>query len=107
MDMSVGGGSRCSAANAYLGPAMSRPNLSVRTHALATRVLFDGRRAAGIRYQRGGGSHEVLAQRGVLLRGAPINTPQPPTPSGVGPAREQAGLGINSVRDLRGRGEHL
>src|SRR5438132_364239 len=63
MDMTVGGGRRCSAANAYLRPAMGRPNLSVRTHALATRVLFDGlgasnhfetggfvRSRAGVRY---------------------------------------------------------
>src|SRR5437764_22609 len=88
MDMTVGGGRRCSAANAYLRPAMSRPNLTVRTHALATRVLFDGRRAAGIRYERGGGSHEVLAQREVLLCAGPINTPQLLKLSGVGPARE-------------------
>src|SRR5438105_1916635 len=84
MDMTVGGGRRCSAANAYLRPAMGRPNLSVRTHALATRVLFDGRRAAGIRYERGGSSHEVLAHREVLLCAGPINTPQLLKLSGVG-----------------------
>ncbi|TLY97292.1 MAG: choline dehydrogenase [Gammaproteobacteria bacterium] len=107
MDMTVDGGRRCSAANAYLRPAMSRPNLSVRTHALATRVLFDGRRAAGIRYERGGGSHEVLARREVLLCAGPINTPQLLKVSGVGPARELAGLGIDVVRDLPGVGENL
>ncbi len=48
-DMTVGpDGRRCSAANAYLRPAMKRSNLAVRTHALATRVLFDGRRAIGV-----------------------------------------------------------
>ena len=41
-------GRRWSAANAYLRPAMRRPNLAVRTHALATRILFDGRRATGV-----------------------------------------------------------
>ena len=48
MDMTVHGGVRWSAANAYLRPAMKRPNLEVRTHALATRILFEGRRAVGV-----------------------------------------------------------
>ena len=55
MDMTVGGGRRCSAANAYLQPAMRRPNLKVLTHALATRIAV--RRAAGrrgIEYTRRG-----------------------------------------------------
>ena len=107
MDMTVGGGRRCSAANAYLRPAMSRNNLSVRTHALATHVLFDGRRAVGVRYGRGGRSQEVRARREVILCAGPINTPQLLKLSGVGPARELAGFGIEVVRDLPGVGENL
>ncbi|HYB65194.1 MAG TPA: GMC family oxidoreductase N-terminal domain-containing protein, partial [Steroidobacteraceae bacterium] len=53
LEMTIGAGRRCSAANAYLRPAMERTNLAVRTHALATRILFDGRRAIGVRYRRG------------------------------------------------------
>jgi choline dehydrogenase len=107
MDMTVGGGRRCSAANAYLRPAMRRRNLSVRTHALATRVLFDGRRAVGVRYERGGRSHEVRARREVILCAGSINTPQLLKLSGVGPARELAGCGIEVVHELPGVGENL
>jgi choline dehydrogenase len=107
MDMTVGGGRRCSAANAYLRPAMGRRNLSVRTHALATRVLFDGRRAVGVRYERGGRSHEVRARREVILCAGSINTPQLLKLSGVGPARELAGCGIEVVHELPGVGENL
>jgi choline dehydrogenase len=107
MDMTVGGGRRCSAANAYLRPAMSRGNLSVRTHALVTRVLFNGRRAVGVRYERGGSSHEVQARREVIVCAGPMNGPQLLKLSGVGPARELAGFGIDVVRDLPGVGENL
>jgi choline dehydrogenase len=106
MDMTVGGGRRCSAANAYLRPAMRRGNLSVRTHALATRVLFEGRRAVGMRYERGG-SHEVRARREVILSAGSINTPQLLKLSGVGPARELAGCGIEVVHELPGVGGNL
>ena len=106
MDMTVGGGRRCSAANAYLRPAMRRGNLSVRTHALATRVLFEGRRAIGVRYERGG-SHEVRARREVILSAGSINTPQLLKLSGVGPVRELAGCGIEVVHELPGVGENL
>jgi choline dehydrogenase len=107
MDMTVGGGRRCSAANAYLRPAMRRANLSVRTQALATRVLFEGRRALGVRYRRGAVLHEVRARREVILSGGPINSPQLLKLSGVGPAAELAALGIEVVHDLPGVGENL
>jgi choline dehydrogenase len=107
MDMTVGDGRRCSAASAYLRPAMRRRNLTVRTHALATRVLFEGRRAVGIRYLLGTVPHEVRARREVILCAGPINTPQLLKLSGVGPAGELAGFGIEVVRDLPGVGENL
>jgi choline dehydrogenase len=107
MDMTVGGGRRCSAANAYLRPAMRRPNLALRTHALATRVLFEGRRAVGVRYQQGGTTHEVRARGEVILSAGPINSPQLLKLSGVGPAAELAALGIAVVRELPGVGENL
>ena len=90
MDMTVGEGRRCSAANAYLRPAMHRPNLKVLTHALATRILFEGRRAGGVRYRRGDLRHEVRARREVILCGGPINSPQLLKLSGVGPGEELA-----------------
>ena len=107
LDMTVGGGRRCSAANAYLRPAMRRGNLTVRTHALATRVLFEGRRAVGVRYRRGGLFHEVRARREVILCAGPINSPQLLMLSGIGPRHELAAHGIDVVRELPGVGENL
>jgi choline dehydrogenase len=107
MDMTVGGGRRCSAANAYLRPAMRRRNLTVLTSTLATRVLFEGRKAVGLRYVRAGRQHEVRARREVIVSAGSINSPQLLKLSGVGPAQELAGLGIERVRDLPGVGENL
>ena len=107
MDMTVGDGRRCSAAAAYLHPAMRRRNLAVRTHALATRVLFEGRRAIGVRYERGGVAEEVRARRAVIVCAGPINSPQLLKLSGVGAARELGEHGIAVVQDLAGVGENL
>ena len=107
MDMTVGGGRRSSAANAYLRRAMRRPNLKVLTHALATRVVFSGRRAQAIEYRRGGRTHRASAAAEIILSGGPINSPQLLKLSGVGPAAELQGLGIDVVHDLPGVGENL
>ena len=107
MDMTVGGGRRSSAANAYLRPAMSRANLTVRTQVLATGILFDGRRACGIEYTRGGVTHRVEAGVELILCAGPINSPQLLKLSGVGPAAELRALGIDVVQDLPGVGENL
>jgi choline dehydrogenase len=107
MDMTVAGGRRCSAANAYLRPAMRRPNLSVRTHALAGAVLFEGRRAVGVRYQRNGETQEARARREVIVSAGPINSPQLLKLSGIGPRAELSALGIGLVQDLPGVGENL
>jgi len=107
MDMTVGEGRRCSAANAYLRPAMRRSNLAVRTHALVTRVLFEGRRAVGVSYQRGGQDTVVRARREVIISAGPINSPQLLKLSGVGPQSELAALGIAVIHDLPGVGENL
>jgi choline dehydrogenase len=107
MDMTVGGGRRCSAANAYLRPAMNRPNLEVRTHALATRIVFEGGRARALEYTHGGGAHRVQVAAEVILCGGPINSPQLLKLSGVGPAAELQTLGIDVVHNLPGVGENL
>jgi choline dehydrogenase len=107
LEMTVGGGRRCSAANAYLRPALGRHNLEVRTHALATRILFDGRRAAGIRYWRGGQLFEVRVRREVIVCAGSINSPQLLKLSGVGPSQELAEHGIEVVHELPGVGENL
>jgi choline dehydrogenase len=108
LDMTVGpDGRRCSAANAYLRPAMKRPNLVVRTRALATRVLFDGRRANGIEYLRGNAVERVAASREVIVSAGSINSPKLLKLSGIGPAPELREHGIPVVHDLPGVGENL
>jgi choline dehydrogenase len=107
MDMTVAQGRRCSAANAYLRPAMRRTNLAVRTQALATAVQFARRRAIGVRYQRGGMAQEARARREVILCAGSINSPQLLKLSGIGPQSELRALGIEVVHDLAGVGENL
>jgi choline dehydrogenase len=107
LDMSVGHGARCSAAKAYLHPAMRRRNLSVRTHALATRILFDAQRATGVCYRRGGHEFIARARREVLVCGGAINSPQLLKLSGVGPAEELRAHGIAVVQHRPGVGENL
>jgi len=79
----------------------------VRTHALVTRVLFEGRRASGVEYERGGARHVVRAAREVIVSGGPINSPQLLKLSGVGPANELRSHGIPLVHALAGVGENL
>ena len=107
MDMTVHAGRRWSAAVAYLKPAMARPNLTVETRALTSRVLFEGRRAVGIEYAQGGQAKRVRAAREVILSGGAINSPQLLQLSGVGAADELKALGIDVVQDLSGVGENL
>ncbi len=107
MDMTVGAGRRSSAANAYLRPAMQRRNLSVRTHALATRILFEGRRAIGLEYRRGETQERIRIGRELILSGGPINSPQLLKLSGVGPAAELREFNLPVIHDLPGVGENL
>ncbi|MFI4891189.1 MAG: choline dehydrogenase [Steroidobacterales bacterium] len=107
MDMTVADGRRCSAANAYLRPALRRANLSVITQALATRIVFDGRRARALEYRRGGKTHAVDVGKELILCCGPINSPQLLKLSGVGPAAELRQLDIPVVHDLPGVGENL
>ena len=108
LDMTVGpDGRRSSAANAYLRPAMGRPKLEVRTQALATRVLFDGKRATGVEYRQGATLMTVAARREVIVSTGSINSPKLLKLSGVGPAAELREFGIPVVHDLPGVGENL
>ena len=108
LDMTVGpDGRRSSAANAYLRPAMKRPNLAVRMQALATRILFEGRRATGVEYRRGNEVRSVAARREVIVSAGSINSPKLLKLSGVGPAAELREHGIPVVQDLPGVGENL
>jgi choline dehydrogenase len=105
-DRNIHRGRRHSAATAYLGPAMRRRNLEVRTSALVTGLTFDGRRATGVEYRAGGGSHHVAAGE-VILAGGAINTPQLLQLSGIGDEAPLDGLGIEPLQHLPGVGENL
>lgn len=100
-------GVRCSSAAAYLGPARSRPNLTVHTGAQAMRITFEGRRANGVIYRMRGAAHHQPAAREVILCGGAINSPQMLMLSGVGPAADLRRLGIDVVHDASEVGANL
>jgi choline dehydrogenase-like flavoprotein len=100
-------GRRCSAAVGFLRPAMRRPNLTVRTGALATRVLLEGTRATGVEYARQGGVHQAVAAREVLLAGGVFNTPQLLMLSGIGEPDHLREVGIRARVSLPGVGKNL
>ncbi len=107
MDRTTRNGRRCSAAVAYLKPALDRPNLTLETRALASRILFEGRRAVGVEFERDGRRRRIRARREVILASGAINSPQLLLLSGIGPAGELAGLGIETLNDLPGVGRNL
>ena len=106
-DRNIRNGRRLSASRAYLHPVMGRPNLTVQTRVLVTRVLFEGKRAVGVELVRGKGAAERIRGGQVILCGGSINSPQLLQLSGVGNAAELAALGIEAVHDLPGVGENL
>ncbi len=105
--LTVKNGQRCSAAVAYLHPAMNRGNLRVETNALAAKVVFEGKKAVGVEFNQGGQRRVVRAAKEVILAGGAINSPQLLQLSGVGPADLLRSLGIDVVSDLPGVGENL
>ena len=100
-------GRRWSTAAGYLKEARGRPNLALETDALATRVLFDGRRAIGVEYRKGGTTHTAYADGEVILAGGAFNSPQLLQLSGLGPARILRDLGIAVIADRPGVGADL
>jgi choline dehydrogenase-like flavoprotein len=101
------GGLRLSAARAYLWPARRRPNLRIETHAFATRVLFEGKRAVGVEYRQHGKTLEARAGREVILSGGAINSPQLLQLSGIGPPDILAKCGIAIVHPSPHVGRNL
>jgi len=100
-------GQRCSAATAYLHPALSRPNLTVLTDALVTNVIIEGGQATGVRYLHHGEPQTVRANAEVILSGGAVNSPQLLMLSGIGPAEHLIEMGIDVHADLRGVGGNL
>src|ERR1700732_1063117 len=103
-------GLRVSAATAFLHPARKRGNVHVRTHAHATQIIFEGKRAVGVRYirgGRGGTAHEVRVTKEVILAGGTYNSPQLLQLSGVGSPELLQSQGIEVRHALPGVGEGL
>lgn len=107
MHMTVKDGVRWSTANAYLRPAMTRPNLTVVTHAMTRRILLDGKRAVGVEYDEGGKTHKVYCNREVLVSSGPIGSPHLLQRSGIGPESVLKAAGIEVRHHLPGVGENL
>ncbi|MGD5450922.1 GMC family oxidoreductase N-terminal domain-containing protein, partial [Xanthomonas citri pv. citri] len=84
--VTVRGRRRCSAARAYLHPALKRSNLQVDTNSLAAKLRFDGRRAVGVDYLRDGKMRTARARREVIVSSGATNSPQLLQMSGIGPA---------------------
>ena len=100
-------GERWSAAKGYLTPHLGRPNLQVITHAHTTRILMEGKRAVGVEYRQGGELKQLRASREVLLSAGALLSPQVLMLSGIGPGAHLQSLGIATVHDLAGVGQHL
>ena len=99
------GGRRCSAAVAYLHPALERPNLHVETRVQAHRVLFDGTRAVGVAGERFGEPVEYRAHGEVIVSAGAYNSPQLLMLSGIGPAEHLHDARDRAARRSAGRPE--
>ncbi len=100
-------GRRASTANEYLRPALRRGGVTLHTKSHATRVLFDGKRAVGVEYRRGGKLLQAKARCEVILSGGAINSPQLLSLSGIGDADVLKPLGIDVLVDAKAVGQNM
>jgi choline dehydrogenase len=105
--MTIKDGKRHSAAAAFLQPILQRPNLTVTTGALVTRLLFEGNRAVGVEYLHEGTLHQVRVNREVILSAGAFDSPKLLMLSGIGNAEHLRSLGLPVVVDLPGVGQNL
>ena len=98
---------RGSTARTYLAEAKGRPNLRVETGAMATRLLFEGRRCVGVAFRQKGMERELRANREVIVAGGAVNSPHLLQLSGIGPAAHLKSLGLAVLHDLPGVGANL
>jgi len=107
VEVTTNNGRRASTARAYLRPAMKRKNLTVLTGARTTRLLFEGKRAVGVEYQRSGQIEQVRADREIVVSAGTYASPQILMLSGIGPAEHLREMGVDVVQDLPGVGQNL
>lgn len=105
--LTTGNGRRMSAARAFLRPAMKRPNVTVLTNALVTRIVFDGKRASAVEFTRRGSRQQVRAAKEIILCGGSVNTPQLLELSGIGDPAVLGRCGVPVVHANNNVGEHL
>ena len=106
MEQTVYNGQRWSAANAYLKPALKRPNCDI-VRGLARKVIIENGRAVGVEYEQGGQIKRLMARREVVIAASSINSPKLLMLSGIGPAAHLAEHGIDVVADRAGVGQNL
>lgn len=106
-EVTVDHGRRASSATQYLRPALHRPNLTVLTAALVTRVAIEKGRAVGVELSERGGRRVIRAAREVILSAGTYNSPKLLLLSGIGPADHLRETGIDVVADLPGVGRNL
>jgi len=100
-------GRRWSAARGFLKPVLNRPNLQLETGCLAQGLIFDGKRAVGVRWRQNGVTRSARCRGEVILAAGAIGSPQLMMLSGVGPAAELGKFGIPVVLDKPGVGANL
>lgn len=106
-DFNIRNGKRWSTSFAFLRPALSRPNLTVATHAHLLRVTIERGRATGVEYEQSGSVHTARAEAEVILSAGTVNSPQALLLSGIGPADELVAAGVRPVHDLPGVGKNV
>jgi choline dehydrogenase len=105
--MTAKNGRRHSAAVAYLHPAMKRPNLTVEKRAMATRVLFQGKKAVGVEFEQNGERRKVMVAREVILAAGSVESPKLLEVSGVGQGALLQELGVQVVHESPMVGENM
>lgn len=106
MEQTIHNGRRWSAANAYLKPALKRPNVKL-VRGLARRVIMDGKRAIGVEIEGGRSLSTIRARREVIIAASSINSPKLLMLSGIGPAAHLQEHGIEVIADRPGVGQNL
>ena len=101
------GGKRCSTVVGYLRPALSRPNLQLRTDATVLRIVVENGRAVGVEIATGATTEIIRAEREVIVTAGAIGSPKLLMLSGIGPADHLKEKGVTPVHDLSGVGQNL
>jgi choline dehydrogenase len=102
-----GGRRRASTARSYLRPVLKRPNLELVTKALVHRIVFEGKRAVGVEFSRGGNTERADAVREVILSAGAIGSPHLLQLSGVGDPEHLGEIGVPIVHALPGVGRNM